>query len=57
MKNYRVADRCCKNCKHLESFDGEYERYKYCNHPTLEAFDNTYVDMYRVCDLWEGEND
>lgn len=56
--NYRMADRCCANCKHGEN---EYEGCATCHH--RERFDfgrdnDTRVMSYNalqhfVCDAWE----
>lgn len=55
--NYRVAEKCCLNCKHGEP---EYEGEASCTHPerdyeeggeTMTGYYN--CDLCHVCDAWE----
>jgi hypothetical protein len=58
--NYRVAEKCCMNCKHGEP---EYEGEATCCHPEREVpvegnpgevyIDRHNCDLCHVCDAWE----
>ena len=56
LPNYRMADKCCNNCKHFTYLCDE------CGHcEVLEKESGIYVfpevSEYCLCDLWEGKQE
>ena len=52
--NFRVAEKCCSNCRHGEvGWEGECG----CSHPLIDADETRWSGgmVNYVCDLWEAK--
>ena len=52
--NFRIAEKCCANCKHgAEGYESECD----CENPLIDEEDRWRAggEINNVCDLWEAE--